>query len=322
MKMRKVVLGVFAAMIVGSCMNVMAQDVTEQVEEKKESVVVMPQVREVRYSGNNYVLKVEEVKGSTGKVTYQYFRDEDCRKLTTVKGDGAKKEGGAPSKPGIYAVVATVAADENYKEAVSEPGYLIIYPKTVSKMEAKNLQSGIKLTWSKRSEADGYIIYRKSSLNGKYEPVGFIEGEGKVSFTDKNYKAGQKYYYNIEAYADIYGDDENVLVSNKMSKAVQVIHHDLTITNQNGSVKLKWQKCSDTAVKGYKIYRKRAGESKYTRAATISSRSTTTWTDNKSKTVVSGKKAQYYITPYYSTSKSVVAKSANYTNYYLSIPKA
>ena len=85
-------------------------------------------------------------------------------------------------------------------------------------------------------------------------------------------------------------------------------------------MKLKWKNNSNTGVKGYYIYRKRAGESKYTKAVTISNPKTVTWTDKSSKTVTSGKKAQYYIKAYYGKSHSVITKSAEYTNYYLSRP--
>ena len=37
------------------------------------SVVKMPAERVVTYSGNLYVIKVQEVKGSTGKITYKYY---------------------------------------------------------------------------------------------------------------------------------------------------------------------------------------------------------------------------------------------------------
>jgi len=239
--------------------------------------------------------------------------------LTTSANSGAKKEGGAPVQPGIYYVKATVAADNNYRETVTEPSELIIRPRKALNLKAVNTAKGIKLTWSKREEADGYIIYRKTGPNAK-AATAVIEGKNKTSFVDTNWENGKKYYYNIVAYGEIYGNNDTVVISDKRASDIQAIHYDLTITNQNGSVKLKWKNNSNTGVKGYYIYRKRAGESKYTKAATISNPKTVTWTDKSSKTVTSGKKAQYYIKAYYGKSHSVVTKSAEYTNYYLSRP--
>ena len=287
------------------------------------TVVTMPAERTVTYSGNAYAIKVQKVEGSTGKITYKYYIDENCKRLTTASNSGAKKEGGAPVKPGYYYVIATVAADENYEEAVTPPSKLTILPRKVLNFKAVNTSSGIKLTWSKRDEVDGYYIYRRTSSTAKWSKIKTLEGKSNTSYTDTGRTNGKKYYYNIVSYKFTYdGWDEDIVLSNKRSKDTQVIHFDLKISNLNGGVKLKWQKCSDTSVKGYYIYRKRAGESKYTKAATISSRSTVTWTDKTSKTVQGGKKAQYYIKVYYGKSNSVVTKSAEYTNYYLGRPTA
>lgn len=286
------------------------------------SVVTMPAERTVTYSGNAYVIKVQKVEGSTGKVTYKYYLNKSCTKLTTTANSGAKKEGGAPVQPGVYYVVATVAADDNYRETVTKPSKLIIRPRKVLNYKAVNTSSGIKLTWSKREEADGYILYVKTSPSAKWVKMKTLEGKNKTSFVDSDWKNGQKYYYNIVAYGDIYAESNNVVISEKRSTNAQIIHFALGITNQNGSVKLKWGKSSDTGVKGYYIYRKRAGESKYTKAVTINGRNTVTWTDKSSKTVQADKKAQYYIKAYYGKSNSVVTKSAEYTNYYLGRPTA
>jgi len=283
------------------------------------SVVTMVKERVVNYSGNAYVIKVQDVQGSTGEITYKYYVDKKCKKLTTSKNSGAKKEGGAPVQPGVYYVKATVAADDNYRETVTEASKLIICPRKVLNYKAVNTSKGIKLTWSKREEADGYIIYRKTS-SGSKAATAVLEGKNKTSFVDTGWENGKRYYYNIVAYGDIYGNDDTVVISDKRASDIQAIHYDLTITNQNGSVKLKWKNNSNSGVKGYYIYRKRAGESKYTKAATIKKAKTVTWTDKSSKTLKNGKKAQYYIKAYYGKSNSVVTKSAEYTNYYLSKP--
>ena len=286
------------------------------------SVVTIAKERTVTYCGKAYAIKVQDVEGSTGKVTYKYYLNESCTKLTTSKNSGASKNGGAPVQPGVYYVVATVAADDNYRETVTKPSKLIILPRKVLNYKAVNTSSGIKLTWSKREEADGYIIYARTSPTAKWARVAVLKGKDKTSFLKKDSTNGQKVYYNIVAYGDVYEGNDIVVISNKRSTDTQIIRLALTITNQNGSVKLKWKKCNDTKAKGYYIYRKRSGESKYTRVATISNRSTVSWTDKSSKTVKSGKKAQYYIKVYYGKSHSIVATSATYTNYYLSRPTA
>lgn len=287
-----------------------------------ESEVTIPATRKVYYSGSTYTIKVKDVQGSTGEITYQHYMNKKCTVLTTAKNSGAKRDGGAPAQPGVYYVVATIAADDNYRETVTEPSKLTICPRKIQTLKAVNVSNGIKLTWSKREEADGYIIYIKTNPNSSGAAIAVIKGKNKTSFVDTGWTNGQKYYYNIVAYGDIYGDSDTVVISNKRDKNIQAIHYNINITNQNGSVKLKWKKSNDTGVKGYYIYRKRAGESNFTKVTTIKNPKTVTWTDKSSKTVVNGKKVQYYIKAYYGKSNSIVTKSAEYTNYYLSKPKA
>ncbi len=59
--------------------------------------------------------------------------------------------------------------------------------------------SGIKLSWSKVTGAEGYIVYRKTG-SGSYEKLKTIEGVSKLSYTDTSAQKGKKYTYKIKAY--------------------------------------------------------------------------------------------------------------------------
>lgn len=60
-------------------------------------------------------------------------------------------------------------------------------------------KSGVKLTWSKVSGADGYIVYRKTG-SGSYSKIATVKGYKKVTYTDKSAKKGKKYTYKVKAY--------------------------------------------------------------------------------------------------------------------------
>lgn len=72
----------------------------------------------------------------------------------------------------------------------------------LSKLNAKNTKSGIKLTWPNVSKIENcmvspkkYVIYRKAG-NGKWKEIAKVKGK-KCSYIDKNIKKGTKYTYAI-----------------------------------------------------------------------------------------------------------------------------
>ncbi len=59
--------------------------------------------------------------------------------------------------------------------------------------------SGIKLSWSKVTGAEGYIIYRKTG-SGSYTKLKTEKGVSNLSYTDTSAKKGKKYTYKVKAY--------------------------------------------------------------------------------------------------------------------------
>ena len=60
-------------------------------------------------------------------------------------------------------------------------------------------KSGVKLTWSKITGAEGYVIYRKTG-SGSYTKLKTEKGVSNLSYTDASAKKGKKYSYKIKAY--------------------------------------------------------------------------------------------------------------------------
>ena len=59
--------------------------------------------------------------------------------------------------------------------------------------------SGIKLSWSKITGAEGYIVYRKTD-SGSYTKLKTLEGVAKVSYTDNSVQDSNTYTYKVKAY--------------------------------------------------------------------------------------------------------------------------
>ena len=58
---------------------------------------------------------------------------------------------------------------------------------------------GVKLTWSKQSKVDGYIVYRKEA-SGEWVRVAKLKSSGTVSYVDKSARKGASFTYGIKAY--------------------------------------------------------------------------------------------------------------------------
>ena len=282
--------------------------------ELPESVITMPASRTVTYSGKGRTLKVTEVEGSTGEITYQYYTDKNCTTLVTKENSGAKETGLYPSEPGIYYVVATVAADDNYRETVSEPAKLTIKPRVVETLKVENKVDGVKISWSKVEEADGYILYRRYA-GGENKILKTFTKNTTLTYKDTSPSNGVKHYYNIVSYSN---DDNTKVMSSKRKAASSILHIVPTVTNVYNGSKITWKLVNDSAAKGFYVYRKVSGESAYKKVATINEVvKNYSWTD---KNVANGKTVYYYVQAFYGKSNSTVRKSVGRKHYRLTRP--
>lgn len=74
-------------------------------------------------------------------------------------------------------------------------------PGKASISKAKSYKSGVKITIKKRSDADGYVIYRSTKKSSKGKKIATLKGKTKTSYVDKKVrnKPGT-YYYRVRAY--------------------------------------------------------------------------------------------------------------------------
>lgn len=61
------------------------------------------------------------------------------------------------------------------------------------------------ISWSKNTEADGYIIYYSKKENGAYKKLKTYTSRNKLTYTHKKLKNGTAYYYKIQAYKNYKG---------------------------------------------------------------------------------------------------------------------
>ncbi|MCD7884208.1 MAG: CAP domain-containing protein [Lachnospiraceae bacterium] len=158
--------------------------------------------------------------------------------------------------------------------------------------ELSNTSSGVKVEWDRVVGATGYIVYRKVS-GGSYTRLCKITSGSTLSYTDTATTGGKTYYYKIQAYC---GSGSNVTKS-IYSSVKSILHLSpgeiIGLRNTTAGMKIAWSKVSGAS--GYYIYRKAAGGT-YTKIATITSGSTTTYTDSKS--AKTGTVYYYAVKPY------------------------
>lgn len=149
--------------------------------------------------------------------------------------------------------------------------------------------SKITLKWSKIKSASGYVIYRSTSLKGKYKKIKTYTSGSKTSYSDSSAKFGKKYYYKVRAYENV-----TVKVKGKTKKQKEYSSLSTAVCGQRmlsavtmksvkcvtkTTAKLTWKKV--TGAQGYEIYRSKSADSGYVRAASIKGNGTVSYTAKK-----------------------------------------
>ncbi len=86
----------------------------------------------------------------------------------------------------------------------------ILYTKTSLKpakptVKTKAARKAAKISWSKVSDVDGYVIYRSTKKKKGYKKVATVKGGSKVSYTNKKLISKKTYYYKVRSYKVVNG---------------------------------------------------------------------------------------------------------------------
>jgi fibronectin type 3 domain-containing protein len=140
---------------------------------------------------------------------------------------------------------------------------------------------GITITWYKEAKADGYQIYRKTS-GGSWKMIG-TSASTATSYTDNTGAIGTTYIYTVRAYRDINGS--HVLGEyDRTGVSATLVPATVKLSSATASsgkkITVRWSKVSNCT--GYVVYRK-TGSGSWSRIATISGNSTTSYTDTTGK---------------------------------------
>lgn len=99
-----------------------------------------------------------------------------------------------------------VTASNGYAKCESEKSTVfarVIAPTTPSITKTAANNTRIKITWTRKTSATGYIIYRSSNNGRTYKEVARTTSNKKISYIDKNVKKSKNYCYKIKAYRNL-----------------------------------------------------------------------------------------------------------------------
>ena len=156
-----------------------------------------------------------------------------------------------------YAIRA-ISNDGTFESALSKIKEVIFLSK-VETVKVANIAGGVKVTWSKVSGAENYIIYRRLD-NGTWETLATVNS-ATTAYTDKKAESNKNYYYTVRAEANGYRSAYQnykiyYLAAPKITKFDSQIGKGITI---------KWG--SVAGASKYYVYRK-TGNSKWTKIGT------------------------------------------------------
>lgn len=247
------------------------------------------------YTGaNGMILKWNEVPKATGYYVYVQQSDKTWKRIAQLNGGKTTTYTDKTAKAGSSYVYTVVAVLKDSAGTVHRAGYIAadaaVYH-TTPVVTVANGAKGIGVTWTQDKAAVGYRVFRKTG-KGSWEVIANVTAEslaGKSTYlTDDGAKltCGTVYSYTVRAY---YGDvsklssaalDSSNLWSHYVGKTVTYLTAPVlksTATTEQG-VKVQWTKVSGAA--GYRIYRRAASSTKWTRLGDVSNGSTEVYVDS------------------------------------------
>lgn len=158
-----------------------------------------------------------------------------------------------------YRVAAKIGTVSGNKSAVNAVTLSFAAPQIIYINDTTS--KGIYLRWSKVYNADGYYIYRATSLTGNYTLVGKTSS---CAYIDSGLTTGTGYYYKIAAYN---ASGTSLMSSYKFKIPVEVSNPVFYyVKTSSDSITLKWTNVSTATT--YYIYRADTSNGAYTLVAT------------------------------------------------------
>lgn len=235
----------------------------------------------------------DQVDGIDGYEVYRKIDDKDYVKIAEIGVDEDTVYSDTSVENGQTYTYAVVSAKDNmrssYEKNIEIEFIRLSTPELVS---AEITRSGILVKWNTVSNAEGYILYRRTE-NTEWEEIADFKGNVK-SFEDTTCKSGKVYYYTVKAYN---GTVESGCDYDGVSTVFLTVPQLKSAYNVTKGIKIIWKKVDGAT--GYVIGRRTASSS-WTKIATVDN------VDNYiDKTAKAGTEYAYTVVPVYEEVKGL-----------------
>jgi len=137
------------------------------------------------------------VKGATKyQLQYKASGQEDWRTVNTKNTSATVKKLKVGKK-----YTFKVTAITKSKKYTSIKTYITTLKKTESLVKTKTNKT-VKLGWNKNTNADGYLIYMRTSKTAKWKTVKTIKNPITNTYTVQKLSSGKKYYFKVVSYSN------------------------------------------------------------------------------------------------------------------------
>ena len=236
------------------------------VEKESNNIVVSDKTKTLGDRDFNLNVTVKDGAKLTYKSSNTKVATIDSKGNVTIKGTGKTN------------ITILAAETSNYKATEKTITITVKPSKVVGVKSTSNSYKSNKIKWSSTLKSHGYEIYRASSKTGSYTKIKTITSPTTLNYIDTGLTTGKTYYYKVRAYVTvdnkkIYGEFSNIV-----SSSPKLTSPTVTLSSKNRKAYIKWSKISGAS--GYKIYRSTSKSGTYSKVKTVTSGSTTSYTNS------------------------------------------
>ncbi len=186
------------------------------------------------------------VEGATSYRVYRRGAGQSWKYITTVKTTSFTDANAQSGKLWRY----TVRAENATQRSAYESGLLIKAVATPHLTKIQNTVDGVKISWTKVDNAEGYRVYRR----GAGQSWKYLKTVKTTSFVDTTAKTGTLYRYTVRAIDGHFSAFESGLLTRFVATP-----HITGAQNVSTGVKVTWNGVE--GADSYRVYRRGAGES-------------------------------------------------------------
>lgn len=228
----------------------MNQSASFQIEVRTAPVPI-PKLRNITANVSKSVYMAGEAFDPSTLTVTAIYSDGSTKPLTGYTVTGFQSNTAGICRLTIHYQNYTASVELTIKEKLIPPAPVTL--PGAPKIKAQSAGYGkIQVKWSKVSGADGYIIYRSTTKNGKYNKLKTITKGSQVIYTDTKGTFNKVYYYKVTAYKKANGKTLTSKYSSIVSAKSKLSAPLMTLRKASSSnLRISWKKVAGAS--GYEI---------------------------------------------------------------------